>query len=39
LSWPWSTPPELDLGKLAGGVYLVRVSNSDATLTQPVVLE
>ena len=32
-------PVQLNLGKLAGGVYLLRVSNADATLTQRLVRE
>ncbi|WP_426058822.1 pectinesterase family protein [Hymenobacter sp. B1770] len=34
-----ATPVQLDLSKLAGGVYLLRVSNSDVTLTQRLVRE
>ena len=34
-----ATPVSLDLSKLAGGVYLLRVSNADATLSQRLVRE
>ncbi|GAB3876540.1 hypothetical protein GCM10028824_34270 [Hymenobacter segetis] len=34
-----ATPAALDLAKLAPGVYLLRVSNADATLTQRLVRE